>query len=65
MNARMEMRIGNPADEILRTIDEVKPDILAIGWTQSDDPERGAAAREVLNRSPVPVFLVALANHQT
>lgn len=65
MNARMEMRMGIPADEILQTIDEVHPDILAIGWPQSDDPARGAAARDVLNRSPIPVLLVALANHPT
>ena len=65
MNARVELRIGIPADEILHAIDEVQPDILAIGWPQSDDPTRGAAARDILNRSRIPVLLVALTNPPT
>jgi nucleotide-binding universal stress UspA family protein len=60
--ARLELRVGVPADEILRAADEVKPDLLAIGWRQSDDPARGRVAREIVSRSPIPVFLVALAD---
>jgi nucleotide-binding universal stress UspA family protein len=59
--ARLELRIGEPAEEILTTADSSCPDLLAIGWPQSDDPARGIVAREVLDRSHRPVLLVALA----
>jgi nucleotide-binding universal stress UspA family protein len=58
--ARLEMRIGTPADEILDAVESEHPDLLALGWPQSDDPERGAVARDLLDRSNVPMLLVAL-----
>jgi nucleotide-binding universal stress UspA family protein len=60
--ARLQLRIGDPADEILAAVDELDVDLLAIGWPHSDDPTRGAVARELLDRTRVPVLLVALAN---
>jgi nucleotide-binding universal stress UspA family protein len=60
--ARLAMRIGTPADEILATVEEVEPDILAIGWPQGDDPRRGAVAREIVERCRLPILLVALAS---
>jgi nucleotide-binding universal stress UspA family protein len=59
--ARLEMRIGVPADEVLVAVDALHPDILAVGWPQTDDPRRGAVARELLERSTVPVLLLAIA----
>ncbi len=53
--ARLELRIGAPADEILTAADASSPDLLAIGWPQSNDPARGVVAREVLDRSHRPV----------
>jgi nucleotide-binding universal stress UspA family protein len=58
--ARLESRIGVPADEIIGAADSVKPAILAVGWPHSDDPSRGAVAREVVDRSHIPVLLVAV-----
>ena len=60
-NATVELRVGVPADEILRTVDAVSPDLLALGWPHTDDPRRGKVAHELLDRSRVPVLLVALA----
>lgn len=58
--ARLELRIGLPADEILAAVDKVAPDIIAIGWPHSSEPGRGEVAREILDRSRMPVLLVAL-----
>jgi nucleotide-binding universal stress UspA family protein len=58
--ARLELRVGIPADEILAAADDTAPDLLAIGWYQDADPTRGVVARELLARSHVPVLLVAL-----
>lgn len=58
--ARLETRIGVPADEILAAADVLSPQLLAMGWPQSDDPSRGVVAREVVDRSHIPVLLVAV-----
>jgi nucleotide-binding universal stress UspA family protein len=60
--ARLELRVGVPADEILAATVSITADLLALGWPQSTDEDRGAVAREVLDRSHVPVLLVALAD---
>jgi len=60
--ARLEPRVGAPADEIVAACHSIKADVLALGWPQSTDERRGAVAREVLDHSPVPVLLVALAD---
>lgn len=59
--ARLEPRVGIPADEIVAVSDSISADLLALGWPQSADPHRGMIAKEVLDRSHVPVLLVALA----
>ena len=57
--ARLELRIGDPADQILDVADAVAPELIAVGWPQTPDAERGLVAKAVLNRSRVPVLLVA------
>ena len=59
--ARLESRVGVPADEILAAAIDVAPGLLAMGWPPSSEPGRGEVVREVLDRSPVPVLLVAVA----
>jgi nucleotide-binding universal stress UspA family protein len=58
--ARLELRIGVPATEILDAVTEFHPDLVAVGWPHSDDPGRGAVAREIFDKSPIPVLLVAV-----
>jgi nucleotide-binding universal stress UspA family protein len=55
---RLELRVGVPADEILGVGETA--DLIAVGWPQHATGDRGAVAREVLDRSRVPVLLVAL-----
>jgi nucleotide-binding universal stress UspA family protein len=58
--ARLELRIGVPADEILDVIHAATADLLAIGWPPPSESERGDVAQELLDRSPVPLLLVAM-----
>ena len=46
------------------TADDVEPDMLAIGWSQTDDPGRGKVAREIINRSRFPILLVAVTDRR-
>jgi nucleotide-binding universal stress UspA family protein len=59
-DARLVLRVGQPVDEILATADETVPDMLAVGWPRHDRERRGEVAREILNRSHIPVLLVAV-----
>ncbi len=58
--ARLELRIGVPAVEVLAAIESLHPELVAVGWPHSTDLSRGQVAREILDRSPVPVLLVAV-----
>ena len=60
--ARLELRVGVPANEILAVNDSMTADLLVLGWQQSTDNSRSAVAREVLDRSHMPVLLVPLAD---
>ena len=60
--ARLELRVGVPAEEVLKASDAAGADLVAVGWPHVVDPERGTVAQEVLDRSHVPVLLVALAD---
>lgn len=63
--ARLVLRIGAPTDEILAAADDVVPDMLAIGWPQSADHPHGAVARDIVDRSRIPVLLVAVTRRNT
>jgi nucleotide-binding universal stress UspA family protein len=58
--ARLELRIGVPAAEVLDAIEPLHAELVAVGWPHTPDPSRGVVAREILDRSPVPVLLVAV-----
>ena len=58
-DARLELRVGAPVDQILRTCEDERPDVVAMGWPHADGLRRGDVVRAVLERSPVPVLLVA------
>jgi len=59
--ARLELRFGVPAVEVLAAIESTQADLVAVGWPQTKDARRGEVAKEILERSPVPVLLVAIA----
>jgi len=58
--AHLELRIGVPAIEVLAAIESLHAELVAVGWPHTTDPSRGTVAREILDRSPIPVLLVAV-----
>lgn len=56
--ARLELRVGDPADEIISLVRQSTVDLLALGWPRG--PERGDVARRVLGQSHIPVLLVTV-----
>ena len=60
LDVQFELRIGSPATELLAAIADLRPELIAVGWPHSAEPARGAVAREIVGRSPVPVMLVAV-----
>ena len=50
---------------MLGLVDEVDPDMLAIGWPHSSDPNRARIAREIVTRSHVPVLVAAIKDPTT
>lgn len=57
----LELRLGIPAIEVLAAIESAQAELVAVGWPRSEDPRRGAVAKEILERSLVAVVLVAVA----
>lgn len=56
----LELRIGVPAAEVLDAAESLGAELVGVGWPHTDDPARGTVAREILERSRVPVLLVAI-----
>ncbi len=50
--ARLELRIGVPATEVLGAIESLHSELVAVGWPHSTDPRRGAVARDIVAQSP-------------
>ncbi len=57
--ASFEPRIGVPAEEILAVADAVRPDAIAVGRRVDDPRGLGTVLRRLLERSHVPVLVVA------
>jgi nucleotide-binding universal stress UspA family protein len=55
---RLELRVGDPASEVLDAIDSAGAELVAVGWPQ--DSSRGAVARRIVDRSPVPVLMIPI-----
>jgi nucleotide-binding universal stress UspA family protein len=58
-DAELELRIGDPAEQILGLAETLAPEMIAVGWPHSADPTRGLVAKTVVDYSRVPVMLVA------
>jgi nucleotide-binding universal stress UspA family protein len=56
-----EFRIGDPGWEIVRAVNDLGPDLVALGWGRRSSPGRARVVRRVLRDCQVPVLLVPLA----
>ncbi len=57
---RLELRVGDPAEELLTLAEESEADMIALGWAQDLSPAGARIVRPVLERSRVPVVLLPL-----
>lgn len=57
---RLELRVGDPVQELLAAVDELGVDLVALGCPRSVAPGRAEVARALIGRSPVPVLVVPL-----
>jgi len=54
----LELRVGEPADEVLAAVTAVHADLLAIAWAQVLQAGRARIVRQLLEQSPVPLLLL-------
>jgi nucleotide-binding universal stress UspA family protein len=59
--ARLELRVGLPGEEILQASEAVDPDVVVLGRRYHAHRGPGPVVREVLEHSRRPVLLVAVA----
>lgn len=58
-DARLDLRIGDPAEEILQAAESTDAQVIAVGFTRGAHPGDGVA-HQLLTRSHLPVLLVTL-----
>ena len=56
--SQLELRIGEPVDEILSVSESSRADIVAMGFPAGAGPGHGQTAREMLRRNPGATLLV-------
>lgn len=59
--ARLELRMGEPADAVLDTMTRLAADLVVVAWGRSLDAGRAEIVRRVLGHEHVPVLLLAVA----
>ena len=57
--ARLEVRVGIPGEHVLRAAADSDADLIALAWAQNLQEGR-AVVREALERSDLPILLVAV-----
>jgi nucleotide-binding universal stress UspA family protein len=57
---RLELRVGEPSEEVLTVARESQADMIALGWAQDLSSQRARVVRSVLKRSSVPVLLLSV-----
>lgn len=60
--ARLELRLGSPADAVIDLTGRERPGLIALAWAQRLAPGRAEVVSEVLRRGRVPVMLVPVAS---
>ena len=54
----LQHRVGVPADEIIRTVEETGADLLVLAWSQNLSPGRSRVVGRALRESRTPVLLL-------
>jgi nucleotide-binding universal stress UspA family protein len=56
--ARLELRTGNPGEQILDVAASEHADLIALGWTQNISPGRALTLRSTVEHASTPVLMV-------
>ena len=55
---RLVVRVGRIEEQVLAAVDELRADVVALGWAQQLEPGRAPVVRALLERGHVPVILM-------
>jgi Universal stress protein family len=55
---RLEVRVGTPGEHVLGVAEEMRADMIALGWAQELDKGHAAVIREALEHSSIPLLLI-------
>jgi len=53
------LRVGTPAEEVLRTAEKLHANLIAVAWSQHLAPGRARVVRYLLEHSHIPLLLPA------
>lgn len=59
----LELRVGHPADQVLRVAHEQHAMFIAIGWSQELTPGRAHTVRALLAQTTIPLLLFPVPTH--
>jgi nucleotide-binding universal stress UspA family protein len=64
-DARLQLRVGEPPEQLLDILRRSHCELVALGWSQDLARGRAAVVRRMLAESPVPVLLMPVDGHAT
>jgi len=56
--ASLELRVGTPAEEVLRTAEKLHASLIAVAWSRQLAPGRARVVRYLLEHSHIPLLLL-------
>jgi nucleotide-binding universal stress UspA family protein len=59
-HVQLELRVGNPAQELLELVDKLDADLVVLSWRGILDPGRAPVVQELLTRIRIPLLLVPI-----
>jgi nucleotide-binding universal stress UspA family protein len=57
-DVRLEMRVGEPEEQVIAVAREIDADVIALGWAQEFAAGRAPIVRAALEEARLPVFLI-------
>ncbi len=56
----LQLRVGEPAEEVLAVCDETTTDMLVVAWSRTLEPGRARFVRHILEHARIPVLLLPI-----
>lgn len=58
-----ELRVGAPAAEVARVVDDERPDLVLLAWHQDLAPDHASVMRRLLHDTQIPLVVVPVPDH--